>query len=152
MSVSLPCEAPPFIVACLSLGLGVQQAAPVQLVRVLRLLFHVAVLLRRTQCFAEHVCLKAPSEGQGLPDLLRAADALQVPTPPLPFLDLQEGVETSRRTLLMALALRLAFSRRRLRSAARAGTFPIALALRLASAKCSFAPPLFSSSFSLPDV
>ena len=109
MSVSLPCEAPPSIVACLSLGPGAQQAAPVLPVVVLRLLFHVAVLLRRTQCFAELVCLEAPSEGQDLPDLLRAADALQVPTPPLLFLDFQEGVETSRRTLLMALALRLVF-------------------------------------------
>ena len=137
MSVSLPCEAPTFIVACPSLGLGAQQAAPVLLVRVLRLLFRVAVLLRRTQCFAEHVCVKAPSECQDLPDLLRAADPLQVPTPPLPFLDPQEGGEASRR---------------RLRSAARAGTFPIALALRLASAKCSFAPPSFSFSLSLLDV
>jgi len=152
VSVSLPCEAPTFIVACLSLGLGAQQAAQVLPIRVLRLLFHVAVLLTRTQCFAEHVCLKAPSEGQHLPDLLRAADALQVPTPPLPFLDFQEGVETTRRNLLMALAHRLAFSRRRLRSTARAGTFPIALAFRLASPKCSFAPPFFSFSYSLLDV
>ena len=135
MSVSLPCEAPTFIVARLSLGLDAQQATQMLPIRVLCLLFHLAALLTEAHCFAEHVCLKPASEGQHFPDWLPAADAFQVPTPPPPFLGFQESVKTSRRTLLPTSALALFFSCRRLRSAATNGIFPTALPLRLASAK-----------------
>ena len=133
MSVSLPCEAPTFIVARLSLGLDAQQATQVLPIRLLCLLFNLTALLTEAHCFAEHVCLKAASEGQHFPDLLPAADAFQVPTPPPPFLGFQETVKTSRRILLPTSAL--FFSCRRLRSAATNGILPTALPPRLASSK-----------------
>ena len=76
VSVSQPSEAPTFIVPCPSLGRDAQQAAPLLLVRVVRLLFRVVVLLRRTQCFAEHVCVKPSNGYQDFPNLLGAADLL----------------------------------------------------------------------------
>ena len=76
VGVSQTGKAPTFIVPCPSLGRDAQQAAPLLLVLVVRLLFRIVVLLRRTQCFAEHVCVKASSGYQDFPNLLRAADLL----------------------------------------------------------------------------
>ena len=94
------------------LGYLTEHSVPLLLLHldhVMRLLFRMSVLPRETQYFVESVWVKNTSEDQDLPDLLRAADALQVPPPPLPFLPPQEGGVTSRRNLCMALPLRLAF-------------------------------------------
>ena len=66
------------------------------------------------QGFLEHVYIEAAGEGQDLPDLLCAANALQMPAPPLAPLLLDELVEAP-----FACPLALASFARRLRSTTR---------------------------------
>ena len=48
------------------------------------------IALLCVQCLAKHVYIETAGEGQHLPDLLRASDALQMPAPPLALLLAEE--------------------------------------------------------------